>query len=190
MYLNRLDLCIFTGRYTYLPKIYIYRNIYIFWVGFRYQVMNHSPTTMSVKSNPRFTALRYTWLGRLAKPTYPSNSFRRFSFSDFSLLLSFESFYRLSSICGVLLVWWLRRASNLEEIDGSSGLAGTGGPPEFIDVTKAGAGDDSFLKNNSRLLCKIQILLKQSRNDTNPYKKFYNFLKFLTRISIRNLQFA
>ena len=27
-HVNRLSLCIFTGRYTYLPKIYIYCNIY------------------------------------------------------------------------------------------------------------------------------------------------------------------
>jgi hypothetical protein len=31
-------------------------------------------------------------------------------------------------------------------------LGGLGGSV-FIVVTKAGAGDDSFLKNNSRLLC-------------------------------------
>ena len=27
-HVNRLDLCIFTGHYTYLPKIHIYRNIH------------------------------------------------------------------------------------------------------------------------------------------------------------------
>ena len=27
-HVNRLDLCIFTGCFTYLPKIHIYRNIY------------------------------------------------------------------------------------------------------------------------------------------------------------------
>lgn len=30
------------------------------------------PTTISVNSKPLFTDFRYTWLGRLAKPTYPS----------------------------------------------------------------------------------------------------------------------
>ena len=28
---------------------------------------------MSVNSNPLLTAFLYTWLGRLAKPTYPSS---------------------------------------------------------------------------------------------------------------------
>ncbi len=33
------------------------------------------PTTIRVNSKPRFTDFLYTWLGRLAKPTYPSRFF-------------------------------------------------------------------------------------------------------------------
>lgn len=36
--------------------------------------MTHSPTTINVNSNPFFTDLRWTWLGRLANPTYPGVS--------------------------------------------------------------------------------------------------------------------
>ena len=37
--------------------------------------MVYVPTTIIVNSNPLFTDFLYTWLGRLAKPTYPSRDF-------------------------------------------------------------------------------------------------------------------
>ena len=37
--------------------------------------MEYVPTTIIVNSNPLFTDFLYTWLGRLAKPTYPSRDF-------------------------------------------------------------------------------------------------------------------
>ena len=36
--------------------------------------ITNSPTTINVNSNPFFTDLRWTWLGRLANPTYPGVS--------------------------------------------------------------------------------------------------------------------
>lgn len=43
------------------------------------------PTTINVKSNPFLTAFLKTWFGKLAKPTYPSNSFVRLSGTALSL---------------------------------------------------------------------------------------------------------
>lgn len=43
------------------------------------------PTTISVKSKPFLTAFLKTWFGKLAKPTYPSNSFVRLSGTALSL---------------------------------------------------------------------------------------------------------
>jgi len=109
------------------------------------QTLSHLPTTISVKSKPRLTLFLYTWLGRFAKPTYPSSSFVAFPY-----FLS-RSFSLSAAVAGSAIALAGGSRAGRSRLRGSVRSGRSPVNRVLGSNFGAGAGNSAFLKNASRL---------------------------------------